>query len=170
VTSRQILKDHLPALREFLDEVSAIDDEEERQDKLRRIRPLIRLLRSFYAAFLQEVLDVRISSFSYRDKRRVSRRLVRAEDAVADVADDAPARLSVDLAAQFEDLADLLHGELEFGYSDSTGDYRAFHREAFPRWLDGAANWLEAEGDDPELAEDMNKLFDKYWDVIVRSY
>jgi hypothetical protein len=172
MTARDVLREHLPELDGFLVEVSTASTDDARQLELQRVSKLIRFLRNFYTVYLRESLEVRVRGFSYKDKRLVSRQLIRAEDQAASAPADEALRTRLELAARFEDFSDLLHTNLEFGYSDEDDDYEVFHREAFPGWLAAVEEWLRASGDfdDQELAAKIHQRRDKYSDVIATTY
>ncbi len=85
--------------------------------------------------------------------------------------DDGPSEPS-ELAAQFEELSDLFHGSMDFGYSDEDEDYVSFHRDAFPSWLDTVERWLRATGDEKDrtLADNVDEVWKRYSDAIETSY
>jgi len=163
MSSEEVVADYLPLVSEFLDRVEAAsesddDDDDLRETELRSISNLIRFARDFYAAFLKDQFRVEVSGFSYPDKRRVSRRLVRAERATE------PPGPALWLAQLFEDLCDALHGEIEFGYSDSDEAYREFHQNEFPQWLYQLAEWLAEIN--PPLEEQVAAVVERYVRVV----
>lgn len=168
MTAREVVAEHLPRVTAFLTEIEAADASERVAD-LRRVSTLIRFLSSFYEAFLPESFGIRVRGFSYKDKRKVSRQLVRAE--MEATRDDGPSEPS-ELAAQFEELSDLFHGSMDFGYSDEDEDYVSFHRDAFPSWLDTVERWLRATGDEKDrtLADNVDEVWKRYSDAIETSY
>jgi hypothetical protein len=168
MTAREILAEHLPRVATFLGTIEDADYGERAAD-LRRVSTLIRFLSAFYEAFLPESLDTRVRGFSYKDKRKVSRQLVRAE---RNAAPDDGLEQTRELAAHFEELSDMLHGSMDFGYSEEDDDYVSFHREAFPSWLDTVERWLRATGDehDRALADRVDDVATRYVDVIETSY
>jgi hypothetical protein len=77
-----------------------------------------------------------------------------------------------ELASQFEELSDLFHGALDFGYSEEDDDYVLFHRDAFPSWLDAVEQWLRASGDESDraLANNVDEVWKQYSHAIEASY
>jgi hypothetical protein len=162
-----VVAEHLSDVEEFLSSVESTVEESDRHAELRRISPLIRFVRRFYRSFLHQEYGLRIHTFSYRDKRLVSRLLVRQEDRVN--TDALPKQRALELAAMFEDMCDLLHGDLEFGYSEEDDDYIQFHQEAFPRWLNLLAEWLKAENEDA-LVSEVEEAESKYRHVFAEVF
>jgi hypothetical protein len=172
MTAQDVVAEHLPEVQRFASEIRETRDEKKRAAELRRISTLIRFMRAFYEVFLQDGLGVRVQGFSYRDKRQVSRRLIREEDRAVGLITDRGRESSLALAAQFEDLSDLLHGDLEFGYSDEDEDYEQFHVEAFPEWLEAVEQWLRtADRDhDSELANSVRVATQDYVSAVRAAY
>ncbi|MGA2165361.1 MAG: hypothetical protein ABSH36_12940 [Solirubrobacteraceae bacterium] len=168
MTAREVVAEYLPRVRAFITEIEATDDSE-RATHLRRVSMLIRFLSVFYEVFLPESFNIRIRGFSYKDKRKVSRQLVRVE--MGATPDDGLSETN-ELAALFEELSDLFHGSMDFGYSEEDEDYVSFHRDAFPSWLDTVERWLRATGDenDRTLANDVDAVWKRYSNVIETSY
>ncbi len=160
-----VLDEHLPRVTSFAAEIAEAKDDKERQANLRRVSSLIRFMSSFYEVFLPEQFDVSVRGFSYKDKRKVSRRLIRAE---AEGAPDDGLNAKRDLAARFEELSDLFHGTLDFGYSEEDSDYATFHREVFPDWLDMVEKWLRSTGKDTDraLADKVDAVSRRYADAV----
>jgi hypothetical protein len=169
MTARKVVAEYLPRVIDFLTEIEAADDNHERAADLRRISTLIRFLSTFYEAFLPESFDIRVQGFSYKDKRKVSRQLVRAE---MEAAPDDGLSETRELAAQFEELSDLFHGSMDFGYSEEDDAYVSFHRDSFPKWLDTVEQWLRATGDEDDrtLANNIDEVWKRYSDAIEASY
>lgn len=168
MTPRDVVAEHLPQVDSFISAVASADEGKDRHKELRRVSTLVRFLRTFYIVFLREFLEVQIQGFSYRDKRAVSRRLIRIEDEVKSQG-DGKVNADLELAALFEDLSDLLHGDVEFGYSDEDDDFETFHVDSFPEWLDAVETWLRSAGDDA-LADAVEKTENEYRDTISESY
>jgi hypothetical protein len=167
MNAREVLAEHLPEVLDFVEKIESTADDGDRKAELRRVSKLVRMMNAFYETYLPEYLDVHVRGFSYKDKRKVSRRLVRVE-ADAPNGDSSP---PLELAAQFEELSDLLHGALDFGYSDEDDDFVTFHRDAFPDWLATAEEWLRASGvDDVQLAERVDQAWRRYTNVIGAAY
>jgi len=161
----EAVRSRLSVVKQFLDNVEAAKDGDDRQDELKRIKNLVRLARGFYIKFFETELGLRIKGFSYRDKRLVSRRLVSEERQLPEAPEDGQSA-SLELASVYEDLCDLLHGDIAFGYSDDDHAYREFHDEAFPTWLESLAVWLDSTND-PDLASDVRDLAARYRDVAA---
>jgi hypothetical protein len=103
------------------------------------IRAGVSVMRRFYAAFFEEVYGAEVDGFGWESKRE-------AVEAILNNADEeespvAAARL--DVASLFEDLSDVLHGDLDFGYTDDFGALRAFADEYLPVWEDVVFDWLD---------------------------
>ncbi len=169
MSARDVLTEYRPHVVEFISELETTDDDTERAAHLRRVSILMRLLRTFYEAFLCEEFQLDVQGFSYKDKRKVSRRLVRAE---GDSPSASESEEAIELAARFEELSDLFHGAFDFGYSEDDDDFVSFHREAFPEWLDAVETWLRSTGDenDRALADAMDDLWKRYSSAIDASY
>jgi hypothetical protein len=169
MTSQEVVAEHLPRVTAFLKEVEAAEDDNGRAAYLRRVSTLIRFLGAFYEAFLPESFGISVRGFSYKDKRKVSRRLVRAEMGAAPDDGLSAAR---ELASQFEELSDLFHGAMDFGYSEEDDDYVLFHRDVFPGWLDIVERWLRASGDESDriLANNVDEVWKTYSHAIEASY
>jgi hypothetical protein len=163
MSAQEVLEEHLPDVVSFIAEVETAEDDEERRRRLSEVRSLVKFLAAFYTAFLAESLDIRVRGFSYKDKRKVSQRLVKAEIESA-TGDDRERAL--ELAARFEDLSDLFHGDVDFGYADDPDAYQAFHTEAFPDWLDATEKWLRTEGDHGTLADNLDDVWKRYTNAI----
>lgn len=159
MSSQEVISDYLPLVEAFLERVEKSHDDEERERELQKVSHLIRFARDFYKDFFKEYFNVSITSFAYSDKRRVSRRLVRAEQELDPEADKL-AWEHLWLAQDYEELCDALHGDIEFGYSDSDESYTEFHHEEFPRWLYQLVEWLGAIGSDLETR--VNEVTNRY--------
>ena len=159
-----VLRNALEVIDTFVSEVEASDDEEDFHAARRKISQLNRLIRDFYVALFCSKFDLEISGFAYRDKRRVARTLVERENP-ADVTESDLTDEELELAAYFEDFSDLLHGDIEFGYSGDDDAYTQFHEETFPTWLYLLEEWLRAIGEDA-LAADVRVKARKYNRVI----
>jgi hypothetical protein len=164
MTSTDAVEDVVGLVGDFLKQVEAQEDEDDRLYELRRISSLIRGVRSFYEHFLHERYELRIEGFSYRSKRAVARKLVHAERHLRGHSDD-DAKTALDLGAMYEDLCDLLHGDLEFGYSENDDDYVEFHLQAFPTWLELVAARMRID-DRSDLADRVDEEADRYLNVF----
>lgn len=164
MSAQEVLEEYLPDVVTFIAEVEAAEDDEERERRLSEVRGLVKFLTAFYSALLADSLDVQVRGFSYKDKRKVSQRLVKAE--IESASGDGRER-ALELAARFEDLSDLFHGDVDFGYADDPDAYRIFHTEAFPDWLDATEKWLRTEGDQNEaLANNLDDVWTRYTNAI----
>lgn len=155
----------------FIGKLEREDDDDARAAELRQVSVLMRFLNAFYEAFLDEEFGLAVQGFSYKDKRKVSRRLVRAESDDAGTA-GGMSEEAIELAARFEELSDLFHGTFDFGYSDDDEDFVSFHREVFPEWLDAVEIWLRSTGEqtDQALANTVDDLWKRYSSAIDASY
>jgi hypothetical protein len=141
-------------------------DKRKQDEQLREVEPLIRFARKFYVQFFRDHFGLDVNKFSFRDKRKVSRRLVREESNLAQAKLHGDAReAEIRLGAVFEDLVDALHGDIEFGYSGEDEDFTEFHKEVFASWLHLLYEWLEAS-DEPEVAKAVGSAEKRYLDAI----
>jgi hypothetical protein len=164
MSAREVLEEYLPEVASFITEIETTEDDEERELQLSKVRSLVKFLTTFYVAFLAETLDVQVRGFSYKDKRKVSQCLVKAE--IESAPGDSRER-ALELAARFEDLSDLFHGDVDFGYAEDPDAYMEFHTIAFPEWLDSTEKWLRTEGDQTRaLADKLDDLWKRYTDAI----
>jgi hypothetical protein len=165
VDTADTVRDYLPRVVEFLNAVEEAGEDGDARDKaLCQIGDLRRFARRFYSEFFERNFDVSISSFSYPDKRLVSRRLV---DAEGERGRESPARRArLEIAAFYEDFCDVFHGDMEFGYSDDADDYALFHRETFPDWLESLSEWINNQkgSGNSALAKEVAALASRYRD------
>ncbi len=167
------------AVERFLQRLQESHDEDDRENALLNISGLIQFAQRFYIPFFKEELypPIEITGFLYRDKRKVARQLVGYEAMTAeeieetaetnwDAAADAEELMIAvtDLAELYEELVDALQGDLEFGYSGDIANFREFHNELYPTWLEAVAKWIEVQG---EEAEDLEALTRNYRDVAA---
>lgn len=166
------------AVETFLEQVEE-SDEDERENALLEIGGLVQFSRRFYIPFFAEELDhpLKITGFLFRDKRKVARTLVEYEsdsreqiDGLAEIdqdeASDSEDRVTTvtDLAELYEDLVDALQGDLDFGYSSDIANFREFHNELYPTWLESLGQWVRSHNKD---AEKLEKLARDYRDVAA---
>lgn len=148
----------------FLTEVEEKDEEEDREKAKREIRSLVRYAQRFYRTFFVEAFDAEIKGFTFRDKRRVARKLVDRESQGKEKKGGPEVAEQTYLAEYFEDLVDALHGDIDFGYSSDLDDFVEFHNSVYPGWLEAIASWLEAI-EHADEAEEISALSTRYWDV-----
>lgn len=151
---------------EFLQELEAAGDDDERKEfVLRDIQGLVRYAKRFYRDFLEEIFSVRVRSFTFRDKRMLARRMV-AVEAGSSAGKPNPQEPETILAEYYEDLVDMLHGDIDFGYSDDIADFTEFHRDLYPNWLIAVGEWLDSTGD-TDAKDELWNLADRFRDVVA---
>lgn len=157
---------HPKAVTDFIDEVkSAESDDDARNLRLQEIHSLVKFSQRFYIAFFAAELKspLRITGFQYRDKRRVSRRLIVLESR-KEVDGEAFDDSQFELGGYFEELVDSLQGDLDFGYSTDLADFSEFHEEIYPGWLDTLSSWCGYKGDGTSK-QNLASLAKEYRDV-----
>jgi hypothetical protein len=155
------------AVQDFLADLRKAEDSDERDATLRDITGLVQFAQRFYIDFFADELwpKIEIAGFLYRDKRKVAHQLVEYEamasegleemvEAAAHEAEDLTIAVT-ELAELFENMVDMLQGDLNFGYSGDIADFREFHNELYPSWLEAVVAWGEAKGEDMRQLEDL---------------
>ena len=160
------VRDDLVVLEKFVSRVEAEKSRHGAGAALLKVRPLVRLARNFYIEFFREVFRLEISGFSFRDKRDVSRRLVREEQKASNGGANALKDQDFELAELYEALCDILHGDIEFGYGGDQDDYRQFHA-TFPNWLYAISEWARER--DEALARKLKAWQPRYEAAVARG-
>lgn len=162
----ELVADELSSLDDF---VTRVRQAKEPRSEARDIASLVEFAQRFYSGFFSEHYDLDVNGFGYRDKRRVARRLELEEDRAARMNEPTYALTTLDLAGMFENLSDLFHGEIEFGYSSDDEDYEEFHLYVFPEWLEELTRWLKAASES-RVAGELERFARRYEDVIAQVF
>jgi hypothetical protein len=124
------------------------DDEDEEASLL---RAGIGVIRRFYAVFFTEVYDADVDGFGWESKRRAVEAILLKEQTDGEAEDDDDdavyvADLRGAVASLYEDFSDVLHGDVDFGYTDDVDLLRGFVSDYLDVWWDSVCDWLDAAG------------------------
>jgi hypothetical protein len=117
---------------------------EDEDEEAALLRAGIGVIRRFYTAFFAELYDAEVDGFGWEPKRRAVEAILLKEQEDEDEDTVYVVDLRGAVASLYEDFSDVLHGDVDFGYTDDVELLRSFANDYLDLWWDSVYDWLDA--------------------------